>query len=197
MNRFTLFITKRYLRSINAKFIGVVEVPLPNNVEVEVVSFSSKEDYRLGQATPTRAIIVHERCFNNKELLQYVVAHEYGHHKSWYSYLVFPIVVFLWPWGFFTLLSGLFTFSIGAILFGSLLILVGCAYSWFIEYKAESIAIGILGVNQVISVREQIENMPRPPLLWCIISRMTHLPFSWNLAIYKYFHKDNQNIICH
>ena len=186
MNRFTLFITKRYLRIINAKFIGVSKVSLPNNLEVEVVSFSSENDYILGQATPTRAIIVHEKCFSNTELLYCVVAHEYGHHKSWYSYLAFPIIAILWLWG-------LFAFTRGAIIFGLLLILIGCAYSWFIEYKADSIAIGILGVNQVVSGREQMGNMPRSPLLLRIISRMTHLPFTWNMAIYNYFHKDNKN----
>ncbi len=178
---------------MNDKFIGVVSVSLPNNLEVEVVSFSIESDCGLAQATPTGVIIVHEKCFSNKELLQYVVAHEYGHHKSWYSYLAFPIVVIFWLWGFFTLLSGLFMFSIGVILFALLLILVGCAYSWFIEYKAESIAIGILGVNQVLSARKQIKNMPRPPLLWCVIARMTHPPFTWAMAMYQYFHKENKN----
>lgn len=189
MNRFTLFLTKKYLRSIKATYICITKVSLPNRLDVEVIKYSSENDYRLGQATITRAIIVHEKCFSNLELLQYVTAHEYGHKKAWYSFIAALIIVVLWLWSLFTLLYGLLLFQIGSVIFGLILLLVGCLLSWFIEYKADSVAIEILGINQVISARKQILSMPLPPLYWRIISRMTHLPFSWNLAIYRYLHK--------
>ena len=64
MNRFTLFLAKRYLRTIGAEYSGVSKVSLPNDLEVEVIIYSSEKDFRLGQATITRAIIVHEKCFD-------------------------------------------------------------------------------------------------------------------------------------
>ena len=193
MNRFTLFLTKRYLRLINAEYSGVSKVSLPNNLEVEVVAFSSKKDYRLGQATITRAIIIHEKCFSNVELLHYVTAHEYGHHKSWYSFLGFPIIAILWLYGLYTLLYGLLTVQIDTIIFSLILVFAGCMYSWFIEYKAEAVAIKMLGVDQVIFAREQMVNFPKPPLSWRFLSKMTHPPFAWTMAIYKYFHKGNKD----
>lgn len=39
LNRFTMFLTKRYLRTIEAEYSGVSKVSLPNDLEVEVVIY--------------------------------------------------------------------------------------------------------------------------------------------------------------
>lgn len=197
LNRFTLFITKKYLRTMDADYSGVSKVSLPNDLEVEVVIFSGEKAFWLGQATITRAIIVHEKCFKNEVLLHYVVAHEYGHHKSWFSFLMVPVITILWLYGLFAILWGFLALQLGGFILGLSIFLIGCAISWIIEYKADSVTIEILGMNQVTSARELMDNMPKLPLVWRIISRLTHLRFSWTLAIYKFFHKDKQNKICH
>ena len=197
MNRFTLFLTKQYLRTVDAEFSGISKVSLPNDLEVEVVTFSGEKAFWLGQATITRAIIVHKKCFKNEVLLHYVVAHEYGHNKSWFSLLMVPVIAILWLYGLFALLGGFLALQLGGLIFGLSIFLIGCTISWIIEYKAESVAIEILGMNQVISARKLMDNMPTLPIVWRIIARLTHPRFSWTLAIYKFFHKDSQDIICH
>ena len=189
MNRFTLSITKLYLRSINAKFKEIAQVTLPNGIEIKVIAYSSDNDYGLGQATITRAIIIRDICFKTPDLLNYVVAHEYGHYKSWFSYIAALLITFILLYGFFTLLLGILMLQLGMLMYGLISIVVGCLCSWAIEYKADSTAIRILGMEKVVSARKQIEDLPKPPLLWLIIARMTHPRFSWTKFAYEYFHR--------
>ncbi len=190
MNRIQLFLTKMYLRTIDVKYSGTSKVSLPDSPDLEVVTFSSENDFRLGQATVTKTIIIHDKCFRNKTLLLYVVAHEYGHNRSWYGLLVVPVILALWLYGLFVMIWSLLSLHISSFIVGLSATLIGCILSWILEYKAESIAIKILGVKWVISARRLMSNMPKPPLVWRIISRATHPPFSWTLSIYRFFHKD-------
>lgn len=201
MNKVVLSLTKLYLRSQKAKFKNISRIKLPDNREVEVVVYTNDNDFWLGQATITGAIIVHEKCFSSTELLHYVVAHEDAHRRSWYSYLTLPLVIILWPYGFFALCTA--SFYLGAmvaagdysilpsffsvLVIGLVAIAIGCFYSWFIEYKADSKAIRILGMDKVLYAREEMDRFPKLPLSWRIIARMTHLPFSYTKRIYKFF----------
>ncbi|MBA7678952.1 hypothetical protein ES703_87232 [subsurface metagenome] len=75
------------------------------------------------------------------------------------------------------------------LVIGSVAIAVGCSYSWFIEYKADSKAIRTLGMDVVLHAREEMERFPKVPLTWRIIARMTHPPFSCTKRIYQFFNK--------
>ena len=201
MNKVVLSLTKLYLRSRKAKFVTISGIKLPDNREVEFAVYTSDDDFLLGQATFTGAIIVHEKCFGAPELLNYVVAHEDGHQRSWYSYLAFPFIVILWLYGLFAMCTALFyllamvatgDYSIlpaffSMLVIGLLTIAIGCFFSWFIEYKADSKAIRILGMDTVLHAREEMGRFPKPPLSWRIIARMTHPPFSCTKRIYKFF----------
>jgi len=201
LNKVVLSLTKLYLRSQKAKFKNISRIKLPDNREVEFVVYTSDDDFLLGQATLTGAIIVHAKCFGTPGLLNYVVAHEDAHRRSWYSYLTLPLVIILWPYGFFVMCTALFYLvaivaagdysilpSFFSMLFiGLLAIAIGCFYSWFIEYKADSKAIRVLGMDTVLHAREQMDRFPKLPLSWRIIARMTHPPFSCTKRIYKFF----------
>ena len=201
MNKVVLSLTKLYLRSQKVKFKNISRIKLPDNREVEVIVYTNDTDFWLGQATITGAIIVHEKCFSSTELLHYVVAHEDAHRRSWYSYLTIPLLAILWPYGFFVMCSALFYlvamlaagyYSIlpsffSMLFFGLLVIAIGCFYSWFIEYKADSKAIRILGMDTVLHAREEMGHFSKLPLSWRIIARMTHPPFSYTKRIYKFF----------
>lgn len=197
--------TKIYLRTRKARFLTISKLKLPNNREVEYIVFTSDDDFLLGQATITGVIIVHEKCLIKQEMLNYVVAHENAHRRSWYNYLAFPIVGFFWFYGLFVFSNSLFylgvmiaTRNIIPIVFfsmsitGIISIAIGCSYSWFIEYKADSIAIQTVGVSNFIYARSLMSNMPQVPLFWKILGRMTHPPPNWTLAIYKFFHKKDR-----
>jgi len=163
LNKVVLSLTKLYLRSQKAKFKNISRIKLPDSREVEFVVFTNDNDFWLGQATITGAIIVHEKCFSSTELLHYVVAHEDAHRRSWYSYLTLPLVIILWPYGFFAMCTAIFYLAamvaagdhnilpsfLSMLIIGLLAIAIGCFYSWFIEYKADSKAIRILGTMQL------------------------------------------------
>lgn len=204
MNKVVLSLTKLYLRSRKAGFVAISRLRLPDNREVEFVVYNSDNGFLLGQATVTGAIIVHEKCFSTPELLNYVVAHEDAHRRSWYSYLTLPLVIILWPYGFFAICTAVFYLGamvaagdynilpsfFSMLIIGLLAIAIGCFYSWFIEYKADSKAIRILGMDTVLRAREEIEYFPKPPLSWRIIARMTHPPFSCTKRIYQAFNRE-------
>lgn len=204
MNKVVLSLTKLYLRSRKARFAAVSRLKLPDNRAVEFVVYASDDDFLLGQATITSAIIVHEKCLSAPELLNYVVAHEDAHRRSWYSYLTLPLIIILWPYGFFAICTALFYLGamvaagdynilpsfFSMLVIGLLAIAIGCFYSWFIEYKADSKAIRILGMDTVLHAREEIDRFPKLPLSWRIIARMTHPPFSCTKRIYQVFNKN-------
>jgi len=204
LNKVILSLTKLYLRSRQAKFKNISRIKLPDNREVKVVVYTSDNDFLLGQATITGAITVHELCFRSTELLHYVVVHEDAHRRSWYSYLALPLVVILWLYGLYIVGGSLFLlgamvstgdYSILSLFFSTLIIgliaiAVGCLYSWFIEYKADSKAIRILGMNTVLHARKELERLPKLPIIWRILARMTHPPFSCTQRIYKFFNRN-------
>ncbi len=101
MNKVVLSLTKLYLRSRKARFVNLSRIKLPDNREIEFIIYTSDNDFLLGQATVTGAIIVHEKCLGTQELLNYVVAHEDAHKKSWYSYLAIPLIIVFWFYGLF------------------------------------------------------------------------------------------------
>lgn len=103
MNKVVLSLTKLYLHSRKARFVNLSRVKLPDNREIEFIVYTSDDDFLLGQATITGAIIVHEKCLGTHELLNYVVAHEDAHKRSWYNYPAIPLIIILWLYGLFAL----------------------------------------------------------------------------------------------
>jgi hypothetical protein len=167
-------------------------VKLPNGVEVEIIVFYSKNDALLGQSTFDRKIIVHEICLKNTNLLHYVVAHEYGHHKSWLNYCFAFLAVTLWTIGLLGFLGGLLYFSKTLIIVSLTMILFGSTLSWIIEYMADSTALNILGIDNIMSAQIYLKTTPKSPLLWKILGIMTHPPFSLNLKLYRFLNKHHR-----
>ena len=203
MNKVVLSLTKLYLRSRKARFVNLSRIKLPGNRGIEFIVYTSDNDFLLGQATVTGAIIVHEKCLGTQELLNYVVAHENAHKRSWYSYLAIPLIIVFWFYGLFAVGTSLLylgvmiatgdysilTLFFSMLVIGLVAITVGCSYSWFIEYKADSKAIRTLGIDVVLHAREEMERFTKVPLTWRIIARMTHPPFSCTKRIYQFFNK--------
>lgn len=203
MNKVTLNLTRIYLRLTGGKFLRLSKVLLPDGEEVEAVVFSSTNDALLGQASITGAILIHEKALRPSYLRDYVLAHEAAHRRRWYSYLAFPItgVFGMGSFGYLTLgfamlgaaIAGregalyMFLVSLG---FSLVLFAVPCAYSWFIEYKADSEAVRRLGVNAVLRAYAHLKTWPKPPLFWRIWARISRPPIAVTIRVCRFFNRN-------
>lgn len=82
MNKLLLHLTKLYLRGAGARFKEISTIKLPSGQEQEVIVFSSKQSFVLGQVTLFGTTIVHELVFRTQKLLNYVATHEAPSHEG-------------------------------------------------------------------------------------------------------------------
>jgi len=189
MNKIVLSLTKTYLDSISADYLGLEKVRVTDKLEVEVIKFTSRHNAKLGQTTLVGTIIIHEKSFENPEMLRYIVAHEYGHYKSVLSFISTWAILVGWLSGTASLVYGIFTADLTLAL-SAVLILLGCfALSWIVEYRADAKALDLLGVEKVKAAYVMMGNIPKPGLLWMIISQLTHPSLATILKIYRWLRR--------
>jgi hypothetical protein len=185
MNKFSLALTKFYLDTINAEFLGVFKVPVTDKLEVEAIKFTSRYTAKLGQTSLFKAIIIHEKSFENPDMLRYVAAHEYGHYKSLLSLVFTWLILLAWVSGVIMFFYGIFTGWLALWAGGLAALFFGCAMSWVIEYRADSTALDLLGEVKVRQAYTLTGYVPKPPLTWKILSQLTHPSLEMTLAIKK------------
>jgi hypothetical protein len=208
MNRVALGLTKLWLRLLGAKFLKVSVITLSSGEEQNVVVFSSKAYFLLGQVTPWGTTIVHELAFSSDKLLDYIAIHESAHKRQWYRYALYPLVT-LWlvvPFMLVSVLLGLVQAVISldwAYLVGAIIILitsavvfaVPCFFSWVLEFLADCYAIRELGIKNISEAMAdakalaETRGLGKPDLLTRIIGRMTHPPLTLTYHICRLLHR--------
>lgn len=202
MNKFRLAITKFHIKHARkGTFEKLETISLPNHGDIEVAKYSNKQDGSIGQATLWGTIIINDKAYTSDKVLTYVIAHEYGHCKQWYSLLGYPIIIAAWIFGgmafmmslasliLFWLFPGSVLVSLIGMTWSVALLLIGCSYSWFIEYKADSYAIKTLGLDHYLNAREEMKKLPKPSFTMRFIGRMTHPTPGIIFKIFQFFNK--------
>lgn len=203
MNKISLVLTKLHIRFVRKGVFERLEtISVTDNHRIEVAKYSNEKDGFLGQATFWGTIVLNSKAYISETVLRYVVTHEYGHCKQWYSLLGYPIVIVAWMIAFFTISFGLvglaffwlfgMTFMTAAyILFwGMVFLSIGSGYSWFIEYKADKYAIDILGLPQYTKAREEMKHLPKLPRSTRVLGRLTHPSPELMVRIFRRFNKE-------
>ncbi len=182
-------------------------ISVTDNHRIEVAKYSNEKDGFIGQATFWGTIVLNSKAYISETVLRYVVAHEYGHCKQWYSLLGYPIVIVAWMIAFFTISVGLvglalfwlfgMTFMTAAyILFWGIVFLsIGSGYSWFIEYKADKYAINILGLSHYVKAREEMKSLPKLPRSTRVLGRLTHPTPELVVRIFQRFNKEEPVVL--
>lgn len=209
MNRVELGLTKLWLRLLGAKFLRVSAIRLQGGEEHNVVVFSSKAYFLLGQVTPWGTTIVHELVFLSQKLQHYVVIHESAHRRQWFRYALYPLMT-LWLIVPFMVISVLFmliqaiitlettylTAAILTLIVSALVLVVPSLFSWILEFLADCHAIRELGMSSVLGAMAEgralaeARALIKPDLVSRIIGRMTHPPLSLTYRICRCFHRD-------
>lgn len=205
LKRVRLFITRLHLRLLSARVLRTSIVTLPNGRAIEIIVFSSKKRAMLGLTNIIGAVAIDERCYRTPNILNFVVAHESAHQRSWYTYFIMPVIAASTGCGLFTICYAfalLLVLSLErnptyiqvfATLFisGMVLILVACIFSLFLEYKADCKSINILGVGVVSQARKEISSLlPKLSLAWRIYGAITHPPLAFTIRVCRFFNRD-------
>jgi hypothetical protein len=204
MNNLQLALTKLYLKLRGAKFVGVTHIKSSLGTAYEAIIFSEKELFTIGQSVLfVGTVIINQLALNKSKLLDYVLVHEFAHVKQWYGNILALIfgLFMLFALGsltalVITLLNLVIRFNayavlmfIMSLLITSGLIFMGAMCSWFIEYKADSKAISVLGQKRLFeALVERKELCPKPSKTLMVIAFLTHLPINLTLKIYKLLH---------
>ena len=204
MNSILLKLTKWHINSTNGKYVRTEMVKLSNGKDQEIVIFSNENPLYIGQCTPFRTIIIHEPVLNDKQLLNYVLLHEMGHKRQWWSIFILPLIIlvpasmFVVLFAFVSLLQSIWQFNVsqllyflGELILAGLLLLIPCAFSWVMELDAEFQAIKVIGLDSFIDIRNNIKKSPKPSKGYMVIARMTHPPTSATIRCWKWLHKNN------
>lgn len=77
------------------------------------------------------------------------------------------------------------------LLFAIPVVIIPCAYSWFIEYKAEAETFKKLGIETVLEIDSTLPARSKAPVFWRIVNRMTHPPPKLVEKIYRRFNHLN------
>jgi len=206
LNRVQLTLTRYlWLRLFNAKFKKVERIALSYGQEVEVIVYAADYTGRMGQYTLFGTIIVDELAFRCPRYLKRVITHELAHKHQWYGCLAYPLVIIFGLVAFYMLLAALATFilsvfllsaksALGAVyflLFSIPVVIIPCAYSWFIEYKAEAETFRRLGIETVLEIDSMLPAHSKAPVFWRVVNRMTHPPPKLVENIYRRFNRLN------
>lgn len=189
MNNCKLHLTKIHLRCIKAGFKEVSTLSLPDGHKQEVIVFTQKGLFILGQVTPFGTVIIHEAVYSSNVLLNYVAVHESAHTRQWYRHFMYVLMP-LWLGGLcavFVSIMMLFSsiahrnanFLIAFIICLAIAVVLVCipsAFSWFVEFNADCQAIKLLGISTILKARDDAYNLSKPNLWITIYNRMTHPP---------------------
>jgi len=202
LNKVQLNLTKYlWLRPLKARFKKVERIALSCGQEVEVIVYTADYTGKVGQRTPFGTIIVDELAFHSPSYLERVITHELAHKHQWYSYLAYPLAIGFGLVAFCMLLAALVMFilsvfllsgksALGAVyllLFAIPVVIIPCAYSWFIEYKAEARTFRKLGIEAVLEIDSTLPTRSKAPVFWRIVNRMTHPPPKLVEKVYRRF----------
>ncbi len=208
-----LWLTKGWIRVSGGKFTGLKILELPDQTNHEVATFSHCSDRLLGQVTLFNTTIINEIVFEDPELLNYVIYHEYAHKKQWYRYALYPLFIIFIPilptlpiFAIFILVDSVINFSLSLLISFLILVviwLIPFGYSWFLEFLADYQAIKKMSPERVSSAiqraheRRLNRHNKRSRLDRCfesILIILTHPPLSLTLRMYRIFHKiDSKN----
>ena len=209
MNRVQLNLTKYlWLRLLKARFKEVERITLSYGQEVEVIVYAADYTGKMGQHTLFGTIIVDELAFRSPRYLERVITHELAHKHQWYGYLAYPLAISFGLVGFCMLLAALATFILSVfllsaksvleavylLLFAIPVVIIPCAYSWFIEYKAEAETFKKLGIETVLEIDSTLPAHSKAPVFWRIVSKMTHPPPKLVERIYRRFNHLNYEV---
>lgn len=204
MNKVQLNLTKYlWLRPLKARFNKVERIALSCGQEVEVIVYTADYTGKVGQRTPFGTIIVDQLAFHSPIYLERVITHELAHKHQWYSYLAYPLAISFGLVAFCMLFAALVTLILSVfllsarlalsavylLLFAILVVIIPCAYSWFIEYKAEAETFKKLGIKTVFEIDSTLPRRSKAPILWRIVNRMTHPPPKLVEKIYHHFNR--------
>lgn len=209
MNGVALGLTRLWLHLLGARFLRVSVVSLSKGEEQNVVVFSSKGYFVLGQVTPFGTTIVHELVFYSERLLNYVVAHESAHKQQWYRHFIYPLsIIFLLPivpmlsfvvitlfWAVISLEPLNLLVPIVGLTMTLILLIIPCLYSWVLELDADCHAIRELGMTSVLNAiadahaLAETHGLAKPNLKQRIIRRMTHPPISLTYRVCRFFYR--------
>ena len=188
LNTLQLKLTKwLWLWPFRLVFRRVELVVLPTEGKTDVIVYAAKYTGRIAQCTLFGTIIVDELTFDSPRYLIRVVTHELTLMRQWYGYLAFPLVM-IFGLVAFPMLMGTLSLLILSLFLGpqvlvqalyllaltSLLVVVPCGYSWFIEYKAEAKTFRKLGIDTVLAIDRDFAPRQKVPVLWHIVGIMTH-----------------------
>jgi len=205
LKRVRLFVTKIHLRLLSAKALRTSIVTLPNGRSIEVIVFSSKKRGMLGLTNIIGAVAIDERCYRTPNILNFVVAHESAHQRSWYTYFLMPVIAASLSCGLLTLCYVLFLLLVlllqrnptnmqaFATLFipGIVFVFIACICSQFLEYKADCKSIRLLGLETVSQARKEVSALlPKPSLSWRIYGAITHPPLAFTIKVCCFFNRD-------
>ena len=205
MNKLRLVMTKLHIRFARKGVFEKLEtLSISDDYHVEVAKYSNEKDGFIGQATLWCTIVVNDKAYTSDTMLKYVVTHEHGHCKQWYSLLGYPIIIAVWIIGGFAILFGLFGLvffwalsmsyltAVFTLAWGIVFLVIGSSYSWFIEYKADSYAIKTLGLDQYLNAREEMKKLPKLSLMVRLIGRMTHPTPGIVFKIFQFFNNQSR-----
>lgn len=202
-------LTKLFLKSQKLKLIEIKKFNLKNNKKIDIFTFDGDYHFK-GQATLFSTIIVQNELFYkySKNVQDYIVSHEYGHIRFPLLFnllLLFILVIslFIEILGLIILISSLILIipllfynftnweSIISIIFGSLQItIIGLFITWLSEFDADSYAIRLLGLNNVIMARQEIiQNSIESSIMKQILIFLTHPPPKLTFYLHKKIRK--------
>ena len=187
------------------KLIEIKKFNLKNDQKIDIFTFDGEYHFK-GQATLFSTIIVKNELFYkySKNVQDYIITHEYGHIRfPLLFYLLFTIILVVSLLfeilGFIILISSLILIipllyynftnwhSIISIIFGSLQItMIGLFITWLSEFDADSYAIRLLGLNNVIMARQEIiKNSKESSISGKILNFLTHPPPKFTFYLYQ------------
>ena len=209
MNRVALALTRLWLRFLGNKFLRVSTITLPDRREQQVVVFSSKTFYMVGQVTPWGTILVHEFAFLSEKLRNYVVVHEAAHKRQWFRYALYPLMT-LWIVVPFILLFVILMViqaiiaheaiylatAVTTLIASAVVLAIPGLFSWVIEFLADCHAIRELGMSNILDAMAEgralaeVRGYKKPDLLLLMLGRLTHPPLSLTYRICRFLHRN-------
>ena len=202
MNSILLGLAKLHIHFINGKFIRTQTMKIPNGEEREAIIFSGDRTLFLGQCTPFRTIIIHESVLDKERLSNYVLIHEMAHTKQWWSFFAIPLCFlvicsfFSLAWAFVSLIQSLISMNpsyllgfMWGVIISVLALAIPCIFSWAMELNADFVAIGYIGLQTFLEIREDLRKTRKPTVSSTIISRLTHPTVGITVCFWHWFHK--------